>query len=477
MKIAALLTKFVSLFPSTFYTCFLGIFLFWNIGFPTQSIEAQEKSSYRPILPSEKGADSLISEVAGKYFEDVKQLPKPYHNELKEVYNNRSTDLQKKLKRGDFYLEGEINDYFQHIFQTILESNPDIEQDGLRILVSRYTFPNAFCMGEGTLVFNLDLLRHLKNESQIAFILCHELAHQTLNHVNHSIEKRTSFIHSKELKRELKRISKSEYNVNSKMTTLLKTVVFSDRRHSREHEAEADALAIEYMSNTPYDMSQALTCLAILDKVDEEEVENSLDLKAIFHSPNFPFKDKWTAEETTLFGSFKKDEEEWDADSLKTHPDCEKRIKLLQEAYDIESTSKEKILFLQDEKSFHSLVFTSRFERVANAYFFEAVDKSLYTSLLLLKEYPTDAWLHSMVGKNLHAIYTAQKNYALSDVLSKSAPWQPQGYQGFLDFLWKLRLSEIARVGYHYLDDKKNQFAGNEAFDQALINAKELIEK
>jgi len=37
------------------------------------------------------------------------------------------------------------------------------------------------------MVFNIGLFRRLENDDQIAFILCHELAHFTEDHVNESV--------------------------------------------------------------------------------------------------------------------------------------------------------------------------------------------------------------------------------------------------------------------------------------------------
>ena len=184
-------------------------------------------------------------------------------------------------------------------------------------------------MGEGSIVFNIGLLRRLENDDQIAFVLCHELAHLTENHVNQSIadnlDKWDKMLNSKEYTA----LKKQKYGRYEVVQNLLKDFTFDHKRHSRTHEAEADKKGMTYLLNTSFDPKEAIKCLEILDLIDQEKYASKLDLKKIFDFPDYPFKDRWLRSKKSSLSAMKKDIPEWDIDSLKTHPDCSKRISLL----------------------------------------------------------------------------------------------------------------------------------------------------
>jgi Zn-dependent protease with chaperone function len=177
----------------------------------------------------------------------------------------------------------------------------------------------------------MGLFEKLDNESQAAFVLCHELSHFYLNHSENSIRKYVNTLNSKEVQQDLKRIKNSEFKKREELEKLVKNITFNSRRHSRDHEAEADSMAIEFMRNTKFDLHESLTTLALLDSIDTDTLKTDLCLKKMFNSKEYPFKNKWIAKEEGLLGGHAElNEDESLADSLKTHPDCKARIKILE---------------------------------------------------------------------------------------------------------------------------------------------------
>lgn len=64
----------------------------------------------------------------------------------------------------------------------------------------------------------------------------------------------------------------------------VKGLTFDSRRHSRDHEAQADSMAVELMRHTSYDLHGALTTLALLDSIDKtisarRRVSKRLDMR------------------------------------------------------------------------------------------------------------------------------------------------------------------------------------------------------
>lgn len=97
-----------------------------------------------------------------------------------------------------------LNAHVQRVFQQIQQANPQLP--ATRLVLSRNPEANAHAVGNGTILLNIGLLPMLENDSQLAFILCHELAHVQCRHMETSIHERLSTIHDREIKREVRRI-------------------------------------------------------------------------------------------------------------------------------------------------------------------------------------------------------------------------------------------------------------------------------
>jgi predicted Zn-dependent protease len=68
-----------------------------------------------------------------------------------------------------------LNPYVQRVFDHIRQANPQLPP--VQLVLSRNPEPNAHAVGNSTVMLNVGLLGRLENESQLAYILCHELAH------------------------------------------------------------------------------------------------------------------------------------------------------------------------------------------------------------------------------------------------------------------------------------------------------------
>lgn len=427
---------------------------------------AQNKDNYLPFsYKNTKAKENLIQEIETRYLSDIQLFNKKRDKEIIEVYTNRKESLIDKINNNEFYFDPSITDYFQHIFDEILTANPDLKTHHPRLLISKSPYSNASCLGEGTVVFNLDLLTKMDNESQLAFILCHELAHQASNHVNNSIKKRINIINSDEYQRKIKDISKQEYNQYQSVLEFLKENVFSDRYHSRQHESEADALGLQYLKNTKYNVDAAAECLLRLETINEEQDSAKLitvNLKKHFNSEDYPFKDRWLGIED-VFKFDDNDEIEWDADSLKTHPDCLARKNKLDNILMHYHTDKAQHIHIQSIDEFELLQKRGEFERVEN-YFLHSSNMgvALLETLILLKKYPNEAYLHGMIGRIFYRLHQARKEHRLSKVTDRQSPYFSDAYNLVLDFIYNLRMSEIGKVGFYYIQNVKELYGNQE---------------
>ena len=67
-----------------------------------------------------------------------------------------------------------------------------------------------------------------------------------------------------------------------------------------------------------------------------------------------------------------------------------------------------------------------------------------------------------MVGRIFYEIYHAQKEHKLSTIVEHSNPNYKDAYNEILDFIHNMRLSEIANLGFHYVQDAKEKHGNQE---------------
>ncbi|MFK8007459.1 MAG: M48 family metallopeptidase [Saprospiraceae bacterium] len=402
-----------------------------------------------------------------KRFErDIKSLPKKNRKELEDFYQTRFENTRDKLYNGHFLFQDSINQYFDQILLKILAANPKARRTrDVRLFLSRYYWPNASCLGEGTLIMNIGLLRRLENESQVAFILAHELAHLILDHVDTAVHKRVAKLNSSQARKVIRDMKKERYNANQQADEFFKDVVFDHREHSRNHESEADSLAIILLEGTVYDLNQGIRVLEILDEIDKEKYPE-IKLKENFNSPDYPFRSRWMMKETGL-SMAKSDDFAWDSDSLKTHPDCQDRIVRLKRIIPANYESGQ--LNVQTNMAFESLVRIADFEMVASTYEIGNYGRALYYCLQLLEKYPDNAWLRATVGISFFDIYVAQENHELRDYVDLPSKKYKEDYRGLMQFIQNLRLKEIANISYFYMKNNKTSFETDEHYLYGLM--------
>lgn len=452
------------------------LLLFFLLLFFVSIIKAQETKHYHPLSSDSTAFAPTISAIRESYLQDVRSLPEKYKDEFIDIYKSRCEKLISEIKEDYFVSDTSINLYFNKILQEIYKSNSSIPSKKIRLLISKAPIANAYCVGEGTIVVNLALLQYLESESQLAFVICHELAHYTLNHVNNAIASRVSKLNSESTQRELKAIAKAENGKMQRALALLKDILYQHGQHSRLHESSADSLAFIYLKNTNYNEREAMKALSILDEIDEDRKQNQIDLKKIFDSDQYPFKGDWLRKEEDMMSMVQaEEEEELVRDSLKTHPDCPQRIALLK-GYLHGNEENKKSNFLQQESLFGQISVQSKFEVIESEFFFCNYDKCLYHTFLLLIEYPDDIYLKAMIGKCFSKIYEAQKKHELNKYVHlPSADSKNTDFQGILYFIHNLRLKEIANIGYFYLLKCGDACLKNEDYVYALFYFSQVL--
>ena len=361
---------------------------------------------------------------------------------LKSLYDKRYEYLAKTVNDDFFVADSAFTPFLQSILDKIYKANPQLPKE-TKVYALRSPSPNAVSFGDGTLGFTLSLLARMENEDQVAFVLCHEIAHYHSEHSVTDLKELARLNYDKDLKRKIDEVKRNPYGKYTKLTEIFKSMGLSLSQHSRVHEVEADSLGFTYFSAMRYDLRQASRVMEILDSASAPMDTHLIDFKKHFDFKDYPFKTSWLkyAKSSTWHAPPTED------DSLETHPDCKGRAVALErqrqrlgERSSVSTAGRVPLIRAK-----------SQFEMIHSDYHFKNYGRALFRALLLADRYPENIYLQAVIGKSLYQLFVYQQNHELGKVLELPDPRFPENYDRFLTFMHSLRLMEVSSLAYHYV--------------------------
>jgi len=394
----------------------------------------------------------------------ISNSPKQYAKDYKEIYDHQFDEIGDLWNSKRAVTFPAVNNYLQSIVKKIIAANPKLQKTDARIVFTRDDWPNAVSMGDGSIAINGGLVVFLNNEAELAFVICHELSHYYLDHTNKQIKKIVDVYNSEDFTKEVKRLSKQEYGAGKEFDDLMKKMAFGSRRHSRENEAEADKQAFLFLRNTGYDCNQIISCLQLLNNIDDSSIYRPFVPEATLNFEEYPFKKKWIQNESVLFGRMTTNEmsplSKKEKDSLKTHPDCEVRISLLQDSVKKVSGGKK---FLVDENFFNQLKQDFFPEITEQEFNKDNLAKNLYYSLLMLQNEAYSSLAVYSISRDMNILFQRQKDHKLGDI-EKETRTYPADYNLLLRMIDRWRLDEIASINYYFCKKYEMKMTGDTKF-------------
>lgn len=420
---------------------------------------AQFDKNYTPVPVQDTIPPEVYNHLSRRLEHDKSQVNEPkkkVNTYIKGLYDEQFKYVVSNFNDDYIITDTEITPYLQQVLANIYKANPQLSQE-TTVYAYRSSIPNAFSFGDGTLAVTLGLLSRLENESQLAFVLCHELAHYHRKHFEMRVQSLAQLNYDKELEKKL-----SQSNTYSYRKELIKNLGLSINKHSRSHEFEADSAGLAYFLKTGYDRKAPVECMEILDKADEGRSQKIIDFKKYLDHSEYPFKESWLAyEKSTMWHKSETDGEFGDSDTTHTHPNCQRRLAALKKQLQGHSASN---TITTDPAKMRYINAKSTFEEVASLYHFKKYGKALFGAFLLLEQYPDNAYLHAMVAKCFYQLHTYQKNHEIGKVLALPDSRFDENYDRFLTFVHQLRLTELASLGYYYAESRKPTDAADEDF-------------
>lgn len=308
-----------------------------------------------------------------------------------ELYANSNFALASFMRSGVVYFGDDYSEYVQKVFEEIRRSNPKLSDD-LEIFVTRIWKPNATSWRNGSLFINLGLLSLLENEAQLAFVICHEIAHYEEEHSVRSFRYDVTLKRKKENRLLKKRLTEGE-------------AMFMNLQYSRQNEAEADLEGYKYFKNTGYDLAEAGNALAKLGDIKKDQFSAFLEIEAFLGKDEKKLKEFYKDYVDGIAKGGSRDEEGIDT-LFSTHPDIESRIKKL----NIGSGTGTGKKYIVGQTTFLELKNRAWYDMVFALYRAHEYEQCFYQCMRLLQEDEGNAYLEATALNSLYWIlYKVEK--------------------------------------------------------------------
>ena len=364
----------------------------------------------------------------GQYEKDYQRLKSkaPIPNDILQS----STDKYNKIKNGfgigqkktelDFHLKNTfvldellssnrilfndpISVYVKQVIDELMKAQGEQEGD-VKVYIIKSSSINAFASDRGEIFVNLGLVAHVRNEAELAFVLCHELQHFFKQH------NLNTFLEFDKIEK-----GRGEFRRKANYEKLL-----SKHSYNQELETEADELGLELFAKSKYDLMSAARVMEMLQYPHIPYQELTFDY-SLLEVGDFQFSDEYKPDSLNIIKSIKDEDEE-----LSSHPNPKKReYHLLNMIASLEKEGKEeRKKFLISETEFEKIQEMARFEicfALLEAHSFAA---AIYHAHLLLDKYPNNVFLKKIIGQSLYGI----SKYRLENQTNRSM--NKDGIQG-----------------------------------------------
>jgi len=382
------------------------------------------------------------------HYEEVKSnvnFPKGFdETKSKEIITAVAIEKLNLIKNGRIVTDKNWEVYLNSIAGKLLQNEPTLLQK-IKVWCVKDLSANALSFIDGSIYLNQGLIIHLKTESELAFIIAHEIAHVMKQHALKEIELQN-------------KIAKAEINTDNYVGRNYRNLI-----HSKENEYEADGIALKLVIQAGYNPNMAINALNLLNidsslfsriniaQILSNEIDNSL---AQLDSSEWA-KSKRRDEKKNL------KIEDSNTDQFSTHPDIAKRIISLREQLIIYDQPENSQLFqIKDSASYSSIQYQLSHLALATA-----IDDFEYQTaiiLVLTSKFQFDRDIRNItLLKSLYFIAQSKENKYDDELLSKCAITIDSNLVDLNKILYTYDNDKFKKLIYGYakklVDQKQNE--------------------
>ena len=305
--------------------------------------------------------------------------------------------------------------YINNLGKLILEKNnrPELIEK-LRFYTVKSSVVNAFTTHQGMIFVNVGLLAQVENESQLAFVLAHEISHYIQKHVLES------------------HLNTLEY-VNKRSNKGYDDIILELSSYSKGQEFESDSIGYMMYTKAGYNPEDAAKAMNVLQysHLPFDEIPLQLD---------FFNKDYYKLNLSKYFGDkliTYKDISDKD-DSRSTHPNIKSRKTRMKTLASFESEINLKKEYLLSKEEFEKVQKIARLDNLKNNLTSRNYIKVVYESYLLKRTMPNEHYIDYCLAKALYAISKLKTYNNFSSVFSND------DFEGEISKLYNLFNSQLS---------------------------------
>lgn len=322
--------------------------------------------------------------VIEKYSDDIKpytQIKDKSEKKLKEEYYlNIHNSLNEILYSGRVIFNDPISNYINKVANHIKQKNPGLF-DNVRFYTIKSPYMNASATGTKIIFINIGTLAYLENEAQLAFIICHELAHIAGN------DNMESFIEKKQVLK-----GKGVYggiSFDEKIDALF--------LHDKNIEYKADSNAIALYLKSGYSPDQILKAFDQL-YYSYLPFSNLPFSKTFFNNQDFTIPQIFFKNKPDSIIALQSDK-----DIYHSHPNIFKRKIAVKKILDASNVKKGELFFTEKDEVL-KVIDLAKFEVVRLQLLNKNYTEAIYSAYVLLKLYPENQFLLNSIAKSLYGL-------------------------------------------------------------------------
>jgi hypothetical protein len=367
---------------------------------------------------------------------------------LKKNMEEFKTEFSTEIKEKNFFFDDRFELFLNEIINEFQNKNPEVPKN-IKILVSKDSNLNAYCLPDGTFIINIGLFYWLNNEDQVATVIAHEISHNILEHSINTQLKAVQEEFNQNNINTLRELKKQKFNKNEKAFELLKNKLYATGALRKKFEYQADSLGYLLLKKTKYNKLDFIETLKLIEKYDTIHPKGLSQniYKKTFEIPNQPFKEEWLKMEDFSRYDYSLLENKINKDSISSHPEIDDRIKKLEKLFPELKKSKSN----ESTTNFKELENITYYNIIPNLMFSRDYGVAIYLCLSRIEQQKEVELHHKQLGELFQKVYQARKEYKLNRYLDRIDPKnQSQSYMQFLSFMWNLSLEEIKNIADYY---------------------------
>lgn len=416
-------------------------------------------NNYIPVKPTGKIPLDLCNLFTEAYSSEKEVLHKTKISKtelkVKEKYLQESNYyLNQIMLSGIVLYNTPINEYVDKIMDKILVNEPEIRKN-IRLYILKTPTVNASATDKGIMFINLGLIAQSGSESQLAYILSHELIHYLKKH-------------NIDLYLEKDKLLRDNSGLKSGSS---KDALYKTHFRSREMENEADDKGFnDFYLKTNYDLNQAVETYDVLQYAylpfDEISFDKNFLTDSVFFLP-----EKYFPESVNLI----KARDDYD-DENSTHPNIKKRREILQENL-LKQNNNNRIINPLGNEYFKSIRDMARFECLRLFVIEQNFTQAFYNAWLMKKDYPQNKFIDQIISASLYGFTKYRINGNINDVVPNIK--KSEGEIHVINSLFKnLKANELNAIALRYTFKAMQKFPNDKYLTEIKYDLfRDLIKK